>query len=220
MYRSNAQIDKTLLFKGMEIKNWKELCKLQNWKVGSKTRITQEKTLNQVCKWNKQGHKIFIDEVFGEIIPKEDKRRKGGVAPCDDIYDKFHVPKEYEESMIIYRIILDNEIYIGSTIKPKYRYYQHLCNTNGKTKETCDMLSRGAVFELVHVFDEDEELMRMCESELIKLYSSDSRFICKNTKLAYKEKNENKKVKLEIDFKDLEFLIDLLIENKIDYKIK
>ncbi len=61
----------------MELKNWRVLCDLQNWKFvkSPKSRKAQERSLNQVCKWHKQGQKIIIDEVFQVIVEREDQRK-------------------------------------------------------------------------------------------------------------------------------------------------
>lgn len=214
----------TLLSDGMMIKNWNELCDLMGWKRtkgGQNSRISQEKDLNTLCKWHKQGHKIIIDEVYENPILRENNRFK-----FNDKYKQFNIPKEFEESMIIYEIVIGNEIYIGSTMCPKERFYHHIKNDNNNHKTTCDMLKRGASFNLIQVF-EDEELMRMCENELIKLYYDSEYYDCKNKRLP-KDFNKNKKSKkikktlvdITVEIEDLEDVINLLQKKEINYKLK
>lgn len=207
----------------MVIKNWRELCNMFNWNFtkSNTVRASQEKDLSTLCKWHKQGHKIIIDEVCENPILRENNRFK-----FNDKYKQFNIPKEFEESMIIYEIVIGNEIYIGSTMHPKERFYHHIKNDNNNHKTTCDMLKRGASFNLIQVF-EDEELMRMCENELIKLYYDSEYYDCKNKRLP-KDFNKNKKSKkikktlvdITVEIEDLEEVINLLQKNEINYKLK
>lgn len=57
------------LIKGMIIKNYKELCKVIDWKEyrnGSNSYNAQIKELERLCKFHKEGHKFIIDEVYQE----------------------------------------------------------------------------------------------------------------------------------------------------------
>lgn len=76
MHRGNREIDKSLLHNGMVLKNWIQLCELQNWKFtkSPKSRKSQESSLYQVCRWHKEGHKIVIDEVFDDELMRSDNR--------------------------------------------------------------------------------------------------------------------------------------------------
>ncbi|MDU1069904.1 hypothetical protein [Clostridium sp.] len=51
------------------IKNYKELCKVMGWKEyrnGSNSYNAQMKELEKLCKYHKEGHRFFIDEVYQE----------------------------------------------------------------------------------------------------------------------------------------------------------
>ena len=60
-----------------EYKNWKALCNEVGWKGNNRGcyKKSREKDLDNVCKWYKEGHKIIIEEVFGELPQEEDKRK-------------------------------------------------------------------------------------------------------------------------------------------------
>lgn len=204
----------------MVFKNWHDLCDQFGWKKtrgGQNSRKAQEKDLNTICSWHKYGHKIIIDEVYDDPKERENHRFK-----FNNKYSQFNIPREYEESMIIYEIVLGNEIYIGSTAYPKKRFYEHMNNVNSAHEPTYDMIKRGAVFNLVQVF-EDDELMRMCECELIKLYCDCKMYDCKNKihNSNFIIENKRKKgVNIKIDIDNVEMVISLLQENGIQYEIK
>ena len=55
------------LSENMVIKNYKELCKIVDWKpTTGASKKSQFKFLDCVCKWHKEGQKIFIDEIYSE----------------------------------------------------------------------------------------------------------------------------------------------------------
>ena len=65
------------LLKVGEYKNWKALCNGVGWNGNNRGTYKEAriKELNNVCKWHKVGHKIIIEEVFGELPQEEDKRK-------------------------------------------------------------------------------------------------------------------------------------------------
>ena len=69
------------LKKGMEIKNYRELCKLLNIKVkSSNSKKAQLKELERFCKYHKEGNRFIIDSIYKKVRDKEDNRKnnKGG----------------------------------------------------------------------------------------------------------------------------------------------
>lgn len=212
---NNYQVNKSKLKK--EFKNWKCLCDNMEWcfSYSSSVRKAQEKTLSTACKWHKDGHKVIIDIVYDKQLEKETK-----VKTYSERYNQFNVKKEYEHSMMVYIIKLNNEVYIGSTKEPKKRFFSHLTNANNDHKTTYDLLKRGAIFSPVKIFTDEKE-MRKYEYKLIKKYSNDKNYICKN-KQANNEYATRKRKFFDIRFNisDSEKIIKLLTDNNIDYKIK
>lgn len=60
-----------------EYKNWKSLCEATGWKGDNRGcyKDNRVKDLSTVCKWYKVGHKIIIEEIYGELPQEEDKRK-------------------------------------------------------------------------------------------------------------------------------------------------
>lgn len=66
---------KNILKSGMIFKNYKALCELMGWKVATgNAKKSQFKQLDTLCKWNKEGNKIVIDEVYEVALAKVDNR--------------------------------------------------------------------------------------------------------------------------------------------------
>ena len=60
-------------------KNWKERCEEVGWKTtGGTYKKSREKDLNDECHYHKEGNKIVIDEIFGELSEETDKRKNNG----------------------------------------------------------------------------------------------------------------------------------------------
>ena len=61
-------------------KNWKELCEEVGWNPNNRGTYKQArlKELDTICNWHKDGNKIVIDEVFGELSEENDKRINNG----------------------------------------------------------------------------------------------------------------------------------------------
>ena len=61
-------------------KNWKALCEAVGWnpKNGGTYKQSREKDLNDICNWHREGNKIVITEIFGELPMEEDKRANNG----------------------------------------------------------------------------------------------------------------------------------------------
>ena len=56
-------------------KNWRELCEELGWKTtGGTYKKARLKELDTICNWHKDGNKIIITEVFGEVSKETDKR--------------------------------------------------------------------------------------------------------------------------------------------------
>ena len=60
-------------------KNWKELCDKVGWKtIRGDYKKARVKDLNIACKWHKDGNKIVITEIYGDLPMEEDKRANNG----------------------------------------------------------------------------------------------------------------------------------------------
>lgn len=200
-------------------KNYKELCSAIKWKVVSgNSKIKQFKELESMCKFNKEGQKIIIEEIFD--IPKdiEDKRRYGGNLKD---FGNFKVKKEFENNIGIYRIInyKTKEVYIGSTIRGfRTRFKEHNRGDTEYMYYTKELLNNGGVFEILESMNDcSEKEIRLKEQYYIDRYNENNNYILINNRyeVCYNGKKKHF-VKIKIEDKYLDLATKLLNENGIE----
>ena len=77
-------------------------------------------------------------------------------------FPQFLPDEEYNNSIGVYKIVLDNKIYIGSTVSGfRARFLSH--KNKGNKLETRQLLKQGAVFDIIQICDGMEE------SEIIQI---------------------------------------------------
>ena len=223
---SKYPINMDELWDGRVFKNYKDLCHQMNWKsykLSSNGALAQLKVLSTVCKWRKDvdengkklSNKIIIEEVYNKPLPFPDKRK----TICHKIeFSGYHIPQEYSKSKGVYRIICDNEVYIGSTRRGfRRRFIEHLKLNNQPT--TKDLLERGGRFEVVEVMNnssKEEILMR--EDYYIDLYSKDKDYTVVNQRPALPSPPKVKYKRLLVLEDDYELAMSLLEEHGIRLK--
>ena len=181
------------------------------------------KALSSVCDWHKDvdengkklSNKIIIEKVYNEPLPIPDKRKTIGHKIE---FSGYHIPQEHSKSKGVYRIICDNEVYIGSTCSGFRRWFiQHLRLNNHPT--TKDLLERGGRFELVETMNnasKEEILMR--EDYYIDLYSKDKDYTVVNQRPALPSPPKVKYKRLLILEDDYELAMSILEEHGIRLK--
>lgn len=135
---------------GMILKNYKELCNVLEVlpkKTGSNSYKSQLKEFERYFKHHKQGHKIVIDEIYKEVIPKVDNRNNGNnIKYADDIeyliltlLDKFKICKDenigFSKNFLYSHCGLSNENYRlvkGNTLK-----FSHMIDMPVQTINEC-----------------------------------------------------------------------------------
>lgn len=71
-----------------EIKNYKELCNLLDWKVSAgNTKKSQLKDLESYCSYHKEGNKFIIDEIYSKPKEKQDDRKNNKGSQAEYIND-------------------------------------------------------------------------------------------------------------------------------------
>lgn len=125
------------------------------------------------------------------------------------------IPYDLQSSIGIYKITLDNKIYIGSTIASFYDRYQ--AHSWGEKPSTKELLDNGGKFEIVQICDGMEEYeIRRIEANYIEEYINDPQWICVNEVSGWGEKkNYNKRKNIVIKEKDYEEAIKILQEHGI-----
>ena len=201
------------LHEGMVIKNYGELCKLLDIKEQSgSSKVSQFKELDTYCKYHKQGHKIIIDEIYKERKKKVDNRF-GKIY-----YPNLKVSEEDFDSIGVYKIQLDNVVYVGSTTAGfRRRFVKHYSNYN--ILPTRDMLENGAEFTILEKCNGmTEPEVRGIENKWIRAYSENPEYVLVNEREAHSNEKKPPKPKykrLKVHEEDYEELIRLIEENNL-----
>ena len=165
-----------------ELTNFLELPYLRGY---SKDKQLNE--LSKICKIEKNKTKYKITEIYDEII--DDNRRKSHFSELTNI------SKEDEHKSGVYKIQLDNDIYIGQTNDFKRRFYQHYYGQNIRYKgfgaDTEKLLRNGGSFEVLE-FEDNVEQRLLKENYWVKYYSQNDYNIL-NTEKLLSNKNSRKK---------------------------
>lgn len=221
----------------------KELCKILGIKPETLKKIVKAKTLEEravkqgykIVKTEKIGRKVYYDllEIFDknnlDRISKQYRNNATKRRKYIDI-DNFDVPVFMEDMPGVYKIQLDNYIYIGST-KQDYcrRYLGHMNKKHSipirsfiydgiKIKNTYDMLMNGGVFSPVYAMEEESEHeIRLMEEQFIEDYKLLNYNVVNIGKVAIKGRR-NKPIKfknIKIKEEDYENVINILESNNI-----
>jgi predicted GIY-YIG superfamily endonuclease len=161
---------------------WQQLCNKFEWSYNTSAKPNQLLELQRHCLYEVvgagKGQRFHIIKVYDQ--PTTDKPF---YLPYGDIYGNHQqvlVPKHLLDysSMIIYRIVYGNQVYIGSTTRPRNRISEHF---NGSANDmTYSMLQRGATFELLEHVTTSEEDLRQREAEYIKEYAATGVYVVIN----------------------------------------
>lgn len=186
--RKYILVEKYPILEAKTYKNYKELCGVMGWEVsGGNEKQRQIKYLQSICKYHKEGQKFVIEEVFlqqKEFIDGRTLKRKE--------FNQYKIPKEYDKSVGIYKITLDNKIYIGSTADCfRRRFTQHMSKSNQLV--TKNMLEKGATFEILQICDGmKENEIRIIEQQWIEEYRNNPEWKVVNDHNAFVKKEESK----------------------------
>ena len=204
----------------MVIKNYRELCKLLNTKEkAGDSKKAQLKEIQRYIKYKKRKYEFIIEEIYEEPLAKIDKRKETGKNNSRKDFTQFKIPIEKENNNGIYAIILDKDIYIGSTIAGfRYRFYIH--NNIANKLKTYNMLQNGAEFiELESLNNVEEPLVRKIEGNYIKYYKDRPEWnvINENDTHSFTVKKDKKKYKsIKVNINDIDKAYKVLVENNID----
>lgn len=212
------------LKKGMEIKNYRELCKILNIKVkSSNSKKAQLKELERFCKYHKEGNRFIIDSIYKKVRDKEDNRKnnKGGnnLGKYKD-YKNFKVDNKNYFSKGVYCIVNKNNIYIGSTIRNfRERFLEHYNNYQHSMDHTQNLLLSGGIFKIIEVMNNsNEKVIRLKEQYYINKYLKDNKYnlINKEKEIGYKGKIKPIKYKnIKVAESNYNKAIEVLKENDL-----
>ena len=198
---------------GMIIKNYKIMCKLFNEDVKcGNSKIIQINNWSRFFKWHNDGQKYIIDEIYKIPINKIDNRKftKGNRRKE---FSNFLIPQEDENKIGIYKIILEDNIYIGSTTTSFRERFRGHRSKNSYMFYTYDMLDNGATFDVIEFCDGLSEIeIRNLENKYIRQYREDEDWNLINSRDAWDfvKKQKYKIIKVKVKEEDYESTLDIL----------
>ena len=195
-------------------------------KGGSKTK--QMKQIESLYKVKQKGRKYILIEKYDNPLPIKDGRGEHNKKH----YEQYLPNEKYNRSIGVYKITLDNQIYIGSTVVGfRERFISHISKFN--ILPTKKMLDNGATFEILQICDGmTENEIRHIEDNWIEEYRNNPNWIVVNgrknvgikgegfTKDKRQRKDSKPKyTKIRINKDDFDKTIELLKSNGIDFKL-
>lgn len=197
---------------------YKKLCSL----MGQTTRTGRSKQL-QLKDWhrffdweNPTTQTYLITEIYETPLEKINNRggvRKGaGRKPKDlEFCEVYKVGKQYDDSKGVYKIQLNNSVYIGSTIAGfRHRFMQHYNgNYCGQMLYTQQLLLNGGTFESIWIAgdSDDIETIRDKEKYYIQKYYNNG-FDMVNKKMKKRKNKKNTKDYRVKNIEDMYIVID------------
>lgn len=214
------------LYVGQEFANYRRLCEFlgEEYKNGGQSKICQINDFKRFFSFDRCGNKYVITKIYNVPKEKNDKR-------CGSIWNNrkypnlgiYNLTKEQGILKGVYKIQLDNRVYIGSTIVGfRARYRQHSDNAHNMSPHTHALLKEGASFEILWIANENdtEAIIRQKENDYIEQYTNNGYdMLNSNVPVIISEKrtvNSKKKPKytnIRINKEDYEKAITLLSEN-------
>ena len=181
-------------------KNYKKLCNVLNVNVkGGKSKQLQIIDMKRYFKYHNEGNKFIIDEIYPE--PKEkikiniDNRGKSEGSRNNNRkeFPNFLISLEDEVKIGVYKITLDKDVYIGSTISSfRHRFIQHNFKNN-PIPNIFNMLKNEATFEIVEICEEmTEPEIRELENKYINEYKNNNKWNLINSNDAWSYIPESK----------------------------
>lgn len=188
-----------------------ELTKVEPLLKMQKTRQMKEFSRYMNLIW--RNNKVKIIEIYSEnkIKPKIKSYH-------DDTATKFKINPSDKNKAGIYKIQLNNTVYIGQTNNFIERYYQHNSKLNRMNKSTKPLLELGATMEILE-FEDDLEKRLLKESKYAIEYKLNGFNVINDfnriVKENYRKQRREKFITIKIKFKELDYVINLLNNNNI-----
>ena len=188
-----------------------ELTKVEPLLKMQKTRQMKEFSHYMNLVW--KNNKVKIIEIYSE------NRIKPRIKSYhDDTATKFNINPLDKNRAGIYKIQLNNTIYIGQTNNFIERYYQHNSKLNKMNKSTKPLLELGATMDILE-FEDDLEKRLLKESKYAIEYKLNGFNVINDfnriVKENYRKQRREKFITIKIKFKDLDYVINLLNNNNI-----
>lgn len=164
------------------IKNYRVLCEIlgEAIKGGGNSKQIQLKNFKRYFDWKKSGQKFIITAVYDKPLAKEDRRHLGNNTGHYHAGDNtYEVSNRLSKKRGVYKIQLDNDVYIGSTtVSFRERYTQHYRNIGGFMPYTQQLLLEGGKYSILWIASDDfsEQEIRDMERCYINQYANDGKY--------------------------------------------
>ena len=201
------------------ISNYRKVCEELDEKVlTGNAKISQLKELERYFCFNKQGNKFVFTEVYSEPKEKVDGR-KNTKGNNRKIFSSFLIPREDENKIGVYKIVLDNNIYIGSTIDGfRNRFRNHNNEYSNNVPFTFDMLNDSATFDIIEICEGlQESQVRNIENKYMQQYREDEdwNLINSNDAWSYTKKQKFKTIKIQVKEEYYNKVLKFLQDNNL-----
>ena len=207
---------------GFKYDNLKAMCNVLKlkYKNGSSSRNATLKRIESEYKLERIGNSYTVLERYDtpKEIPDKRKETKGNFTGKRKIFTNLLIEKENEDRIGVYKIVLDNNIYVGSTIKSFRERFKGHKSKNKIMPHTYEMLDNGATFEVIEFCDGLPEIeIRKLENYYIKQYREDEDWNLINSKDAwdYIKKQKYKTIKVKVKEEDYESTLEFLKDNNL-----
>lgn len=198
---------------GMRFDNYKVLCDYLDldYRKGGNSKRAQIASLNQYISTHKEGNAYIVDSFdFSEFNPFNTNEV--------DTYSKLEMNGCEIEGACIYEILSDGEIYVGSTNNLKRRYFQH---KQMDTSMKHMMAKTDAIMRVLYVYDNNDfDLMRLCESEVINMYKQHGYNVVNDRSGWGINKNKQMYNIIRVHKSDYDKAMKLLTDNNIKIRTK
>jgi hypothetical protein len=188
-----------------------ELTKVEPLLKMQKTR--QMKTFSLYMKLVWKNNKVKIIEIYSE-----DKIKPKVKSYHDDTTTKFNINPLDKNKSGIYKIQLNDTIYIGQTNNFIKRYYQHNAKLNRMNKVTKPLLEQGGVMEVIE-FEDDLENRLLKESKYTIEYKLSGFNVLNDltriVKKDYSKENKKRLITIKVRLEDANNALKLLNDNDI-----
>ena len=190
---------------GKYYKNLKEICAKTGieYKDNNNGRKAIIKQIERFYLLERDGNGYWIKEKYDVPKDKIDNRKNNSGHHRKKYYSNFNISEENENKIGVYTIILDNKIYIGSTIVGfRHRFKEHIKYNN--LLPTKNMLENGGIFTILEICDRlDEPTVRRIENQYIQEYRNNENWdvINKRDAWSFQKSLKIKYKKIKIKYK-------------------
>lgn len=207
-------------YEGMEFKYKDEFCPLLSLdvKTSGKAKKLQLNKLRQYMELDVSNRKIKIVKIYdeNEIDNILDKQEFRYVKNKKHLH-QFNVSGKNRNKGGVYKIQLNNKIYVGQTNNFYHRFKQHYYSET----PSGELLKNGGVFSVLEFID-NQENRNVAEIKYIEKYVNNNNYCCVNKDFnEYSITNNKKYFKIKVLYKDYERVKKLFEKEGITYeKIK